>query len=92
MIFKYVTDATVARMVPDAVELPNPPTAGLVFASYPASNLGPYDEVVLFIDVWPAWLPFQFGQVLLYVTTDSAMAAFGYREMGGAIRRRRRTC
>jgi acetoacetate decarboxylase len=80
MIFKYVTDATVARMVPDAVELPNPPTAGLVFASYPASNLGPYDEVVLFIDVIFKGLPFQFG-AFLYVTTDSAMAAG--REMGG---------
>ncbi len=32
-----------------AVELSDPPTAGLVFASYPSSNLGPYgdSEVVL---------------------------------------------
>ena len=41
MIFKYVTDESVARMIPDSVELPDPPTAGLVFASYPSSNLGP---------------------------------------------------
>jgi len=80
LIFKYVTDASVARMVPDVVELADPPTAGLVFASYPESNLGPYDEVVLFLDVVYQGKPFQFG-AFLYVTTDSAMAAG--REMGG---------
>ena len=62
------------------VELPDPPTAGLVFASYPSSNLGPYDEVVLFLDVIFKGRPFQFA-AFLYVTTDAAMAAG--REMGG---------
>jgi acetoacetate decarboxylase len=80
MIFKYITDESVARMVPDVVELTDPPSAGLVFASYPSSNLGPYDEVVLFVDVVFKGQPFQFG-AFLYVTTDSAMAAG--REMGG---------
>jgi acetoacetate decarboxylase len=80
MIFKYVTDARAARMLPDVVELVDPPTAGLVFASYPSSNLGPYDEVVLFLDVKFKDRPFQFA-AFLYVTTDSAMAAG--REMGG---------
>jgi acetoacetate decarboxylase len=81
MIFKYVTDPTsAARMVPDSVELADPPTAGLVFASYPSSNLGPYDEVVLFLDVVFKGRPFQFG-AFLYVTNDAAMAAG--REMGG---------
>jgi acetoacetate decarboxylase len=79
-IFKYVTDASAARMVPEMVELTDPPTAGLVFASYPASNLGPYDEVVLYLDVVFKGRPFQFA-AFLYVTTDSAMAAG--REMGG---------
>ena len=80
MIFKYITDVSAARMVPDVVELADPPTAGLVFASYPSSNLGPYDEVVLFLDVVFKGRPFQFG-AFLYVTTDAAMAAG--REMGG---------
>jgi acetoacetate decarboxylase len=80
MIFRYVTANSVAGMLPDIVELPDPPTAGLVFASYPSSNLGPYDEVVLFLDVVFKGRPLQFG-AFLYVTSDSAMAAG--REMGG---------
>src|SRR5262245_55034005 len=80
MIFKYVTDAKAARMVPDVLELPDPPTAGLVFAEYPASNLGPYDEVVLYLDVVYQGRPLQFA-AFLYVTSDAAMAAG--REMGG---------
>ncbi len=80
MVFKYVTDVSVARMIPDTVELADRPTAGLVFASYPSSNLGPYDEVVLFVDVLFKGRPFQFA-AFLYVTTDAAMAAG--REMGG---------
>ena len=80
MIFKYVTNESAARMVPEMVDLAEPPTAGLVFASYPSSNLGPYDEVVLFLDVFFKGRPFQFA-AFLYVTTDAAMAAG--REMGG---------
>jgi len=80
MVFKYVTNASAARMVPDVVELADPPTAGLVFASYPSSNLGPYDEVVLYLDVVFQGRPLQFA-AFLYVTTDAAMAAG--REMGG---------
>jgi len=80
MIFKYVTNESAARMVPEQVELADPPTAGLVFASYPSSNLGPYDEVVLFLDVVYQGRPLQFA-AFLYVTTDTAMAAG--REMGG---------
>ena len=80
MIFKYVTDATAAQMIPDSVELTDPPTAGLVFARYPFSSLGSYDEVVLFLDVKFKGKQLQFAS-FLYVTTDSAMAAG--REMGG---------
>jgi len=80
MIFKYVTSESAARMVPEIVDLTDPPTAGLVFASYPSSNLGPYDEVVLYLDVLFNGRPLQFA-AFLYVTTDSAMAAG--REMGG---------
>jgi acetoacetate decarboxylase len=80
MIFKYVTAESAARMVPDVIELADPPTAGLVFASYPASNLGPYDEVVLYLDVTFKGRPLQYA-AFLYVTSDAAMAAG--REMGG---------
>jgi acetoacetate decarboxylase len=80
MIFKYVTSDSAARMVPESVELADPPTAGLVFATYPASNLGPYDEVVLYLDVTFKGRPLQYA-AFLYVTTDAAMAAG--REMGG---------
>jgi acetoacetate decarboxylase len=81
MVFKYVTDgATSAGVVPDALELPDPPTAGLVFARYPRSTLGPYDEVVLYHDVLYDKKPYQYA-VHLYVTTDVAMAAG--REVGG---------
>src|SRR5271157_101491 len=61
MVFKYVTNTSVARMVPGVVELADPPTAGLVFASYPASNLGPYLEVVLYLDVIFQGRPLQFA-------------------------------
>jgi acetoacetate decarboxylase len=80
MIFKYVTNESAARMIPEMVELADPPSAGLVFASYPASNLGPYDEVVLYLDVKFKGRPLQYA-AFLYVTTDAAMAAG--REMGG---------
>ena len=80
MVFKYVTDVSVARMIPDTVELADRPTAGLVFASYPSSNLGPYDEVVLFVDVF-----FKGGRSssprFCTSRSDAAMAAG--REMGG---------
>ena len=42
--------ASAARLLPEQAELADPPTAGLVFATYPESTLGPYSEVVLFLD------------------------------------------
>jgi acetoacetate decarboxylase len=81
LIFEYETIGEIAaRMVPDSVELSDPPMAGLVFASYPASTLGPYDEVVLYLHVSYKGTPLQFA-AFLYVTTDAAMASG--REMGG---------
>jgi acetoacetate decarboxylase len=81
LIFNYVTDAaSAARLLPAALELADPPTAALVFASYPRSSLGPYNEVILLLNA-----SFQGRAVKyathLYVTTDIAMAAG--REMGG---------
>lgn len=81
MIFKYVTDGpSAAQIIPEELTLADPPTAGLVFASYPESSLGPYNEVVLYLDVTFNGEPYQYG-AYLYVTTDVAMAAG--REMGG---------
>jgi acetoacetate decarboxylase len=81
MTFEYETDGeSAARMLPESVELSDPPTAGLVFASYPWSNLGPYEEVVQYLKVSFKSQSFKYG-AFLYVTTDSAMAAG--REMGG---------
>ena len=67
-------------MVPNAMELADPPTAGLVFASYPSSTLGPYDEVVQYLDVVYEGVKYNFT-TFVYVTADSAMSAG--REMGG---------
>jgi len=79
--FAYTTDPALAsRIVPEPLTLADPPTAGLVLASYPASDLGPYDEVVVYLDVLFRGVPYQYA-AYLYVTTDVAMAAG--REMGG---------
>ena len=81
MIFDYITDGpSAARLLPAEAELTDPPRAGLVFASYPTSTLGAYQEVVLFLDVLYQDRSVKYG-AYLYVTTDVAMAAG--REMGG---------
>ena len=80
MVFPYETSDVAAQMVPNVMELADPPTAALVFASYPSSTLGPYDEVVQYVDVSWKGVKYRFA-TFLYVTTDSAMAAG--REMGG---------
>jgi acetoacetate decarboxylase len=80
MVFPYETSEVAAQMVPNVMELADPPTAALVFATYPSSTLGPYDEVVQYVDVTFKGVKYRFA-TFLYVTTDSAMAAG--REMGG---------
>jgi len=81
MVFQYITDGpSAARLLPVHAELADPPTAGLVFATYPESTLGPYSEVVLFLDAVYQKRKVKYG-THLYVTTDVAMAAG--REMGG---------
>jgi acetoacetate decarboxylase len=66
--------------LPAEAELADPPTAGLVFASYPSSTLGPYQEVVVFLNALYEGREVKYA-AYLYVTTDVAMAAG--REMGG---------
>ncbi len=81
MIFQYLTDGpSAASLLPEQAELADPPTAGLVFATYPESTLGPYNEVVLFLNAVYKQRNVKYG-AHLYVTTDVAMAAG--REMGG---------
>ncbi len=80
MVFQYITDGpSAASLLPELAELADPPTAGLVFATYPESTLGPYSEVVLFLDAVYQKRKVKYG-AHLYVTTDVAMAAG--REMG----------
>jgi acetoacetate decarboxylase len=81
LIFNYVTvPEAAARLLPSALELAEPATAALVFASYPHSSLGPYNEVIHYLNC-----TFQGREVkyatALYVTSDIGMAAG--REMGG---------
>ena len=81
IVFEYLTDAaTASRLLPAQAALTEPPVAGLVFADYPRSSLGPYREVVLYLHALYQGRTVQFASHL-YVTTDVAMAAG--REMGG---------
>ncbi len=81
LVFNYLTDGdSAASLLPEQAELADPPSAGLVFATYPESTLGPYSEVVLFLNAHYKKKDVKYG-AYLYVTTDVAMAAG--REMGG---------
>ncbi|MGB2609135.1 MAG: acetoacetate decarboxylase family protein [Isosphaeraceae bacterium] len=83
LAFDYLTDPkTAVELLPavDGLELTDPPHAGLVFARYPKSTLGPYDELVLYLNATFQGKEVRYG-AYLYVTTDAAMAAG--REMGG---------
>ena len=73
---------TAVELLPavDGLELTDPPQAGLVFARYPNSSLGAYDEFVLYLLAKFRGKDVKYG-AHLYVTTDTAMAAG--REMGG---------
>lgn len=81
MLFEYLTDAaSTAALLPEQVTIDDQPKAGLVFAHYPDSSLGPYDEVVQFVECSFGGRALRYA-LALYVTTDIAMAAG--REMGG---------
>ena len=83
LAFDYLTDPkTAVELLPavDGLELTDPPHAGLVFARYPKSTLGPYNELVLYLNATFRGKEVRYG-AYLYVTTDAAMAAG--REMGG---------
>lgn len=87
-VFEYETDGDLAsKLLPAQAQLTDPPTAGLVFAKYPSCTLGPYNEVVVFLNaIYSGPGAPTNGQPLLYaahlyVTTDVAMAAG--REIAG---------
>jgi acetoacetate decarboxylase len=81
LLFDYVTDAeAAAALLPAQLELTDPPTATLVFAEYPWSTLGPYNEVAQALKCTYRGKPVYYA-VRLHVTADSAMAAG--REIAG---------
>lgn len=81
VVVEFETDAeAAARLLPETAVLGDTPTAGLVFANYPASTLGPYREVLAYLKAtYPGSKVAANEQVQyavrFYVTTDAAMAA-----------------
>jgi len=81
LLFEYVTDPEVAsNILPAELSVSDSAMAGLVFAHYPWSSLGAYDEVIVYLKAMFQGREVQYA-AYLYVTTDAAMAAG--REMGG---------
>lgn len=87
VMFEYETDPeSASTLLPAQARLTDTPSAGLVFANYPAGTLGPYREVVLYLKALytPPGATKEsevFYAAHLYVTTDTAMAAG--REIAG---------
>lgn len=75
LVIEYQTDPeAAARLLPEGVELDEPALAGLAFANYPESTLGPYGELLLYLHARYRGVKVQYA-VRFYVTTDVAMAA-----------------
>ena len=85
LVVEFATDpARAAAILPARAELvpvpghPELARAGLAFADYPASTLGPYREAILYLhatfDAGDGPRPLQYA-ARFYVTTDVAMAA-----------------
>lgn len=89
LLFPYLTDATkAASLLPEQLELIEPSPgiamAQVIFAKYPFSNLGAYNEVSQTLFAMYKGQPVAYA-VRLHVTTDRAMAAG--REIGGFPKR-----
>ena len=87
LLFDYVTDAAAAAaLLPAPLELPDLPghpglaPVKMLFAEYPWTSLGPYNEVAQAVPCLYNGQPFLYA-VRLHVTADTAMAAG--RELGG---------
>lgn len=89
LLFPYLTDAArAAALLPEQLELVEPSPgvaiAQVIFAKYPFSNIGAYNEVSQTIFATYKGKPVAYA-VRLHVTTDRAMAAG--REIGGFPKR-----
>ena len=91
LLFPYLTDASAAAaLLPSQFELVPADAAGkyaiaqVVFARYPFSNIGAYNEVAQTLVVTYKGTPGSYA-VRLHVTNDQAMAAG--REIGGFPKR-----
>lgn len=81
LLYTYVTDAkAAAALLPAELELPEVPIAQMVFATYPFSTVGQYNEVAQTILATYNGKPVAYA-VRLHVTNAMAMAAG--REIGG---------
>jgi acetoacetate decarboxylase len=87
LLFDYLTDRTAAvALLPTPLELPGVPgqpnlaAAKMLFAEYPWTSLGPYNETAQVLPCQYNGQPFLYA-VRLHVTADTAMAAG--REIGG---------
>lgn len=81
MLYSYVTDAkAAAALLPPQLELGEVPIAQMVFAKYPFSTVGSYNEIAQTIACTYQGKPVAYA-VRLHVTNAMAMAAG--REIGG---------
>jgi acetoacetate decarboxylase len=87
LLFDYLTDRTAAAgLLPAPLELPDIPgqpnlaAVKMLFAEYPWTSLGPYNETAQVLPCQYKGQPFLYA-VRLHVTADTAMAAG--REIGG---------
>src|SRR5947199_5854255 len=81
LLFRYETDPEAAAALrPAGCQLVEPATAVMLFAEYPWSTLGPYNEVAQALECTYRGRPLTYA-VRLHVTADSAMAAG--REIAG---------
>lgn len=81
LIYEYVTDAdAAAALLPAQLELPDTPIAMLLFAEYPWSTIGPYNEVAQALVCTYKGKLMTYA-VRLHVTTDRALTMG--RECGG---------
>jgi acetoacetate decarboxylase len=73
-LFQYVTDSEqAAELLPEVLELTDPPTAVLVLAEYPWTNIGPYNEAVQSLVCMYQSRMVQYI-THIFVTTDAALA------------------
>jgi acetoacetate decarboxylase len=79
--FDYETNAdTAAELIPEQLQLPDPPTAFLLINDYPWSTFGPYKEAILGVNVLFGSQPLHY---LSHLMLDSSCPILGGREIYG---------